>query len=223
MHEVENELVLLPRYLDRIDRFFSSAYYGIDTVCIPSYSIDYLPIMRENIINEGDRFCGIVDFPFATLSPKIRQTMVIDAINLGYKKIDITVSSLMIGYEMHNKLYKDLLSIYKIAKDRGVTIRPIIEPKEITTSDVLNISTILEDIGFEYIICGTGTYVWDVTDSLIIANIIQKKTNLKVFLSANTLNKNQYSLQVDSGVFGVRFTSIAVAEAVLEKNLTNGV
>ena len=156
-----------------------------------------------------------VDYPNGTSDTKIRNHEVLNSIRKGANTIDLVMNHTMVVNKQMEKLMKDVESNFAICKDNNVTLRIQLEYRIYPSGQVFfDVVELLQGIGIEYVFPSTGYRIDIYSDNLIAAKGIAGKSDIKVISNGNVVSQEQYDIVKKSGVYGVRFNSIRVAQSL---------
>jgi len=189
---------------------FNALEHNIQGVSIPHVFLSKI----APIIPHGITVSCPVDWPLGRSSTQIRNHTVIHAINQGANAIDLVSNHIL--YMNNIKEYIcDLVSNQGICKDRGVTLRVMLEYRVMENKDLSNICKILVDTGIEYFFPSSGYRLDNWIDNAVIAHKTQHKFNLQAISNGNIFTLKHYEEIEKSDVYGMRFHHIKSVDNIL--------
>ena len=195
---------------DILETTFIAAQKGLDSVAIPSGFMS-----KVNGFLNDQRFAAAIDFPYGLSSAQIRLHEIILAIRQGASFIDLVIKNSHIREDNWMAIRDDLKSCMAVCRDKDIPLRPVIEYRLFSTKEVVDLCHSLNYLGITHVINSTGFIADDVSDNLLLAYEIQKKTDTVVTSCLRGMVKEHILTMKDMGIFGLRLMSPKIAENIL--------
>jgi len=182
---------------------FEALKYNINGISIPIYFLGNI----SSLIPEGITLGCPVDWPCGNNATTIRNHAAIYAINHGANALDLVSSGYMFIND-HSEYVEDIKSHIKICKDRGVTLRVMLEYRRHFPAQTLDMALALSELGVDYIFPSTGDKLDDFSDNLIVSHRISTMYTTPAIFNGNIFTQKQYKILCESRVHGVRFNNL---------------
>jgi deoxyribose-phosphate aldolase len=182
----------------------------IDRICIPSFLVSRFIEESPNLY-----ISAIINHPYGLSSSKTKIHEIINSWRDGAKSIDFIINRYHLANKRYNDILKELEACYAIAVERRIDFRVIIESGAIDPSEISKITDILLIVGINDIILSNSHTNIDISDQIIIAKQIMKRTSLRVFCGP-VWNVEQYEKMIKSQIYGIRFNSIHTFSSTLK-------
>ena len=170
---------------------------------------------KVNGFLNDQRFAAAIDFPYGLSSTQIRLHEIILAIRQGASFIDLVINNSHIREDNWMAIRDDLKSCMAVCRDKDIPLRPVIEYRLFSTKEVVDLCHSLNYLGITHVINSTGFIADDVSDNLLLAYEIQKKTDTVVTSCLRGMVKEHILTMKDMGIFGLRLMSPKIAENIL--------
>jgi deoxyribose-phosphate aldolase len=193
-----------------LETTFIASEKGLDSVAIPSGFMS-----KVNGFLNDQRFAAAIDFPYGLSSTQIRLHEIILAIRQGASFIDLVINNSYIREDNWMAIRDDLKACMAVCRDKDVPLRPVIEYRLFSTKEVVDLCHSLNYLGITHVINSTGFIADDVSDNLLLAYEIQKKTDTVVTSCLRGMVKEHILTMKDMGIFGLRLMSPKIAENIL--------
>jgi len=178
----------------------------------------FIPQIQE-YVPEGMAIACPVDYPYGHSDTKVRNHEVLSAIRHGCNTIDLVINTHLAINKEFKKLSSDILSHVSICKDNNVTLRIMLDYRLLPSELWKKCMSILQTAGIEYIFPSTGHLVDDYLDNLVVSVNTQDKFGINAITNGNLFRPDQFKTIKKSKVFGIRFNSLSILEAILKTPL----
>ena len=184
---------------------FAAVEHNFNGISLSPY---FIPDIVE-LIPEGMVVSCPVGYPNGTMDTKIKQHATLAAIRKGANAIDMVLNPHLISANKMQQMCDDIVGNMEVCKDKGATLRIMMEYRVFTPPMLLDVAALIKDCGIEYVFPSTGHMLDSFTDNLLMSMALQK-VGLQTITNGNIYQKKQYESVLQSGVFGARFGSAAV-------------
>jgi deoxyribose-phosphate aldolase len=176
----------------------SKFYHKIDVVLLQSSQIAAFP-------DKDKKLAVLIDYPYGLSNTTIREHEIIYSIRSGAKFIDLPINL---------SRPEDLYSCREICKVNHVQLRPILEYRSLSTSEITEACERLNNKKIDTIILGTGSIVDDIDDNIIICSHILKNTNITPIPTVSNINHKNLQILSSIGIKTIRFMSLPMLENI---------
>lgn len=164
--------------------------------------------LASSFLPEGIVLSCAVDYPTGTSLSEVKQHAVISAIRRGANAIDFVLNNSLVIDRKFDDVANEVEAVIRMCRERNVSLRVILEYQLYDTAELLfSVCDMLRELGVEYVYVSSGSIPCDITDSIIVGNIVQKR-GLNVINNNGIWLPKQLENIKKSGIFGVRFKSI---------------
>jgi deoxyribose-phosphate aldolase len=195
---------------DILEATFIASQKGLKSVAIPS---GFMP--KVNSFLEDQKFSAAIDFPYGLSSTQVRIHEIILAIRQGASYIDLVINAGYIKEKNWKGIKDDLKCCMKACDQHKILLRPIIEYRLFSSKTVLNLCESLDRLGIEHVINSTGFVADDISENLLVAYEIQRKTGVSVTSCLKGIHERHLSALKELDIYGLRLMSPKIAENIL--------
>jgi deoxyribose-phosphate aldolase len=163
-----------------IDRLIAEAReYGFKAICIPPM---YLQYAKEKAEERNFLLCTVAGFPIGYDHVASKIASISRSAELGADEVDVVINLSAIKTSHFDFTKRELTAINETGKERGVTIKCIIEAQLLTQEEILRICDISNELNLEYVKTSTGFFGDPVQEEIVrlLRRHLNPTTRIKV-------------------------------------------
>lgn len=196
-----------PKKDELIETYKKILSTDFESICIPCSLLDAVKIFDPRYISAQ------IDYPYGLAFTKAKMREVQYADRFGCKNIDVVINHYYLENLLESKLSSEIDSIKKIAKKSNV--RLVVDYRLFDSLRINFFGGICNKLGIDTVIIGTGNFVEDPIDNIIMAKNLEKKFNLYCVTTGVIRNKDDFNALKEYELFGVRVCSLSIFNLIL--------
>lgn len=188
---------------------------GVDCVSV-------LPLYVKNIKADCEQakvaIACPVDYPLGVMDLKSRVYAAEYLFKNGVDIADVVVPCHSLCHRKYDKFREDIRSITNLGIEYNKKVRYFLEYRIYTYDLLYKVAQILLEFGISDCFPSTGYMLDDISDNIIAAAMINKKTDkINMIINGNIWNDKQIDLINKSKIYGIRLNSVHALALLKEK------
>jgi len=189
---------------------------GVDCVSV-------LPLYVKNIKADCEQakvsIACPVDYPLGIMDLKSRVYATEYLFKNGVDIADVVVPCYLLCHRKYDKFREDIRSITNLGIEYNKKVRYFLEYRIYTYELLYKVAQILLEFGISDCFPSTGYMLDDISDNIIAAAMINKKTDkINMIINGNIWNTKQIDLINKSKIYGIRLNSVNAVSLLKEKH-----
>jgi deoxyribose-phosphate aldolase len=187
-----------------VKKVFTAIKLGADGISVPQVFLPYI----SDFMPQGVTFSCPIDYPMGLSETKVRNHAILKAIHHKVNAIDLVINT---AYLINNKVIEfssDLASAKAICTSNNVTLRVMLDYREIGEGLFTEMCIALETLGIEYAFPSPGNCAEDYEDNILMCYKLQNDHHLNAIATGSIYLPHHLKMVEDSRIFGVRWNRI---------------
>lgn len=149
----------------------------------------------------------VIDYPHGMELPQIRLASILQNEKHGIKYVDLVINHGMLLNDHNQQFINDLDACAILCKQKKLEFGIMIDYQLLDTKVVLELGHLLKQREVNHLVTSTLTISDDIENNIIIAGLLQQKTELPVIIGVQTMSDKYYEICKKNKIYGIRFGS----------------